>query len=104
MQPGTLRERVELQQATETRSSLGEVTQDWTTYATRWESVKTLRSSEALNANQQGLTITHRVRLRYVATLKSSDRINWKNRKLHIVSVIELENATVHELLCEEVV
>ena len=65
--------------------------------------MKTLRSSEALSANQQGLTITHRVRLRHHDSITSSHRIKWRNRTLHIVSVLELENLTVHELLWEEV-
>ena len=103
MQPDTLRERIELQQSSETRSALGEVAQTWATYASRWASVKTLRSSEVLTANQTGLTITHRVRLRHIAEIKSSHRIKWRGRVLHIVSVLELENLTVHELLCEEV-
>lgn len=102
MQPGTLRERIELQQPSETRNTLGEVSQTWATYASRWASVKTLRSGEVLSANQQGLTITHRVRLRHVDAIKSTHRIKWKNRIMHIISVLELENLTVHELLCEE--
>lgn len=102
MQPGTLRERIELQQPSETRNTLGEVSQTWSTYASRWASVKTLRSGEVLSANQQGLTITHRVRLRHVDSIKSTHRIKWKNRIMHIISVLELENLTVHELLCEE--
>ena len=102
MQPGTLRERIELQQPSETRNTLGEVSQTWATYASRWASVKTLRSGEVLSANQQGLTITHRVRLRHVDEIKSTHRIKWKNRIMHIISVLELENLTVHELLCEE--
>lgn len=78
------------------------MSQTWATYATRWASVKTLRSSEVLSGNQQGLTITHRVRLRHVAAIKSTHRIKWQNRIMHIISVLELENLTVHELLCEE--
>lgn len=102
MQPGQLRERVDIQRAAETRNALGEVTQAWSTYASRYASVMTLRSREALNAQQQGLTVTHKVRLRHVDGLKSSDRIVWRNRTLEIVSVLEFEQFTVHELLCEE--
>ena len=46
MQPGLLRERVELQRAAETRNALGEVTQTWQTYATRYASVLTLGAAK----------------------------------------------------------
>ena len=102
MQPGQMRERIELQQPTETRNALGEVEQTWTTYATRWASVKTLRSAEVLSNGQSGLAITHKVRLRHLENLKATHRIQWRNRVLHITSMLEFENFTVHELLCEE--
>lgn len=102
MQPGTLRERVELQRPDETRNYLGEVTQTWVTYATRYASVMTLRSREALNAGQANLSITHKVRLRKVDELKPSHRLRWRGRTLLISSVLEHEQFTVHELLCEE--
>ena len=102
MQPGLLRERIELQRPSESRNALGEVSQSWQTYARRWASVLTLRSREALNAQQQGLTVTHKVKLRHVDGLKSTDRIVWRGRALQIVSVLEFEQFTVHELLCEE--
>ena len=102
MQPGLLRERVEIQRPTETRNPLGEVSQAWSTYATRYASVQTMRSREVLNAGQVGLNITHKVRLRHLEGLKSSDRIQWRGRTLEIVSVLEHEQFTVYELLCEE--
>ena len=53
--PGKLRDRVTVQQATETRNSLGEVVQSWSTYATVWASVEGISSREAL---QQGQVLT----------------------------------------------
>lgn len=102
MNPGSLRERIEIQKSTETRSALGEVTQEWAAWATRFASVATLSSKQVLNAEQNTLRITHKVRLRYLDGLKSTYRIKWRNRILQIVSVLEHANFTVHELLCEE--
>ena len=102
MNPGQLRERVEIQRAAETRNALGEVTQTWAQYDSRYAAVMTLRSREALNAQQAGLSVTHKVKMRHVGGLKSSDRIAWRGRTLQIVSIIEHEQFTVHELLCEE--
>ena len=102
MQPGQLRERVDIQRAAETRNALGEVTQSWSTYASRYAMVASVRSKEQITAQQQGLNITHRVRLRHGEGLLPSHRIRWRNRTLQIVSVLEHEQYTVHELLCEE--
>lgn len=102
MEPGVLRERVEIQSPAETRNALGEISQTWTTYQSRYAMVASVRSKEQINAQQQGLRITHRVKMRHVSGLLPSHRIRWRNRTLHIVSVLEHEQYTVHELLCEE--
>ena len=64
--------------------------------------VMTLRSREMLSAQQNGLHITHKVKMRHVDGLKASHRIRWRSRLLEIVSVLEHEQFTVHELLCTE--
>jgi len=102
MNPGELRERIELQKPQETQNALGEVTQTWQTYATRYASVNTLSSKQAIATNQQGLTLTHKVRLRTIEGLKDGNRLRWRNRTLQIVSIIQYENFTVTELLCDE--
>tara|TARA_B100001741_G_C16532399_1_gene590177 strand:- start:752 stop:1069 length:318 start_codon:yes stop_codon:yes gene_type:complete len=103
MNPGILRERIKIKKSAETRNSLGEVTQNFTTYATRYASVKTLSSKEALSQRQQSdLTVTHKIKMRYLDGLNASNVIEWRGRKLQIVSVLELDQFTIHELLCEE--
>ncbi len=102
MNPGTLRERVDVQRPTETRNALGEVNQDWQTVATRFASVQSMSIREAMNAQQTGLSVTHKVRMRYLSGLSSRDRLQWRGRTLQIVSVLEWDNLSVHELICEE--
>lgn len=102
MNPGELRERVDVQRPSETRNSLGEVSQAWQTIETRYASVRSMSSRELMNAQQQGLSITHKVRMRHLPGLKATDRLLWRGRTLHIVSVVEYDNLSVHELLCEE--
>lgn len=102
MNPGELRELIEVQKPQETQNALGEVTQTWVTFATRYASVSTLSSKQALSAMQQGLTITHKIKLRSLDGLNDSYRIRWRNRTLQIISLLELEYFTVTELLCEE--
>jgi SPP1 family predicted phage head-tail adaptor len=100
--PGRLRERITIQQASETRNALGESVQSWATFAERWASVDGLSSREVLLTGQQQTEITHRVRLRYVDGFKSTMRILWRNRVLEVTSLLEHGNRSEHEALCTE--
>lgn len=100
--PGKLRERVTIQQATESRNALGESQQSWSAWKTVWASVEGLSSREALFSGQQQSDITHRVRMRYVAGLAQTMRLSWRSRILEIVSLLEHNNRSEHELICTE--
>jgi SPP1 family predicted phage head-tail adaptor len=99
---GKLRERITIQQATERRNSLGETTLEWATFAERWASVEGVTAREALGAGQLEVSITHRVRLRYVTGLTQQMRLQWRGRTLEIVSLLEHNNRSEHELICQE--
>ena len=100
--PGRLRERVTIQQATETRNGLGETVQSWATFAERWASVDGLSSREVLLQGQQRTEVSHRVRMRYVDGMTGTMRILWSGRVLEITSLLEHNNRSEHELLCTE--
>jgi SPP1 family predicted phage head-tail adaptor len=101
--PGKLRERVTVQQASGSRNSLGETVLSWSDFATVWASVEGVSAREALAAGQQDTTITHRVRLRYLPGLTQRDRFSWGSRTLNIVSLLEYNNRAEHVAICEEV-
>jgi SPP1 family predicted phage head-tail adaptor len=100
--PGRLRERVTIQQATERRNALGETTLEWETFAERWASVDGLSSREFLLQGQQQTEMSHRVRLRYVPGMTSQMRFLWRGRVLEIASLLEHANRSEHEALCTE--
>ena len=102
MDAGSLRERVTVQQASESRNALGETVLSWSTFAARWASVEGVSSRESLSYGQQQIDVTHRVRLRYLSGLTQSMRIQWRGRTLEIVSLLEHNNRSEHELLCQE--
>ena len=93
-----------MQQATENRNSLGETVLSWATYAERWASVEGVSSREALEAGQQDVQLTHRVRLRYLPGLTQQMRLSWRGRILEIVSLLEYGNRSEHELICQETI
>lgn len=100
--PGKLRERVTIERATESRNALGETVLKWETFAERWASVEGVSSREFLQAGQQQIDMSHRVRLRYVDGLTQNMRFAWRGRKLEIVSLLEHGNRSEHEALCQE--
>lgn len=101
--PGKLRERVTVQQATQTRNSLGEAVLSWADWQTVWASVEGVSAREALEAGKQEVTITHRVRMRYLTGLTQNMRLSWRDRTLNIVNLLEYGNRTEHVAICEEV-
>ena len=99
---GSLRERVTVQQASESRNALGETVLSWATFAERWASVEGVSSRESLAYGQQQISVSHRVRLRYLTGLTQSLRLVWRGRTLEIVSLLEHGNRSEHEIICQE--
>jgi SPP1 family predicted phage head-tail adaptor len=99
---GSLRERVTVQQASESRNALGETVLSWATFAERWASVEGVSSRELLQYGQQQIEVSHRVRMRWLSGLTQSMRIVWRGRTLEIVSLLEHGNRSEHELVCQE--
>jgi head-tail adaptor len=48
------------------------------------------------------VTVTHRVRLRYLTGLTQQMRFSWRSRTLNIVSLLEYGNRSEHVAICEE--
>ena len=101
---GSLSERVTVQQASESRNAIGETVLSWATFAERWAIVEGVSSRESLAYGQQQISVSHRVRLRYLTGLTQSMRLQWRGRTLEIVSLLEHDNRSEHELLCQEAV
>ena len=101
--PGKLRERVTVQTASGSTNALGETVLAWGNSSSVWASVEGVSAREALAAGQQDVTITHRVRLRYLPGLTQNMRFAWRSRTLNIVSLLEYGNRSEHVAICEEV-
>jgi SPP1 family predicted phage head-tail adaptor len=99
---GKLRERVTVQIASGTTNALGETVLTWANSTAVWASVDGVSAREALAAGQQEVTITHKVRMRYLPGLTQSMRFSWRSRTLEIVSLLEHGNRSEHEAICQE--
>ena len=102
IRPGEMRERVTVQQPTRSTNAVGESTLAWSDVTTVWASVNGVSAKEALQNGQQNVTLTHRLRFRYIAGLTQQHRFVWRSRVLHIVSLLEYDNRSEHVALCEE--
>jgi SPP1 family predicted phage head-tail adaptor len=100
--PGKLRERITVEVASEATNALGETVLTWATTSSVWASVEGVSAREALEAGQQEVNITHRVRLRFLPGLTQKNRFSWRSRTLDIVSLLEYGNRSEHVAICEE--
>ena len=105
MKAGDLRERITVLAYRETKNAMGEMVPVYDqTFAEVWASVQGVTAREFLLAGQQQTEISHRVRMRYLAGLTQQMRISWRGRTFEIISILERENRSEHELLCQETV
>ena len=102
IRPGELRERVTVQVASGTTNALGETVLAWSDSSAVWASVEGVSAREALLAGQQETTVSHRVRLRYMPGLTQQMRLAWRGRTLDIISLLEHNNRSEHEAVCQE--
>ena len=101
---GKFRERVTVQIASGATNTLGETVLTWGNSTAVWASVEGVSSSEQLTTGQNQVAISHRVRMRYLSSLTQNMRLTWRGRTLEIVSLLEHENRSEHEAICQETV
>ena len=102
IRPGELRERVTVQVASGATNTLGETVLSWSDSTAVWASVEGVSAREAIAAGQQDTTVTHKVVLRYLPGLTQQMRFAWRGRTLDIISLLEHDNRTTHEAVCQE--
>lgn len=93
MQAGKLRQRITIEQATETRDAFGATLQSWGTLATVWAEVlpkvggtgEEFVTDAASERTSQGYTIN----LRYRSDVTTKMRVNWQGKLLDIESVAD---------------
>jgi SPP1 family predicted phage head-tail adaptor len=102
MDAGKLRERVTVQIASGTTNALGETVLAWANSSAVWASVEGVSAREALIAGQNQVSMSHRVRMRYLPGLTQQMRLSWRSRTLEIISLLEHNNRSEHEVICQE--
>jgi SPP1 family predicted phage head-tail adaptor len=100
---GDLTDRIVIEQASETRNAVGEVSLSWTTFATVWADVQALSGRETERYGQIVGFTGHKVTIRELPGVKVSMRIVWEGtRTLEIGAINEYERGWFLELICTE--
>jgi SPP1 family predicted phage head-tail adaptor len=100
---GSLTDRIVIEQATETRNAVGEVSLSWSTFATVWADVSALSGREAERYGQIVGFTGHKVTIRALAGVKPAMRILYAgSRTLEIGAINEYERGWYMELICTE--
>jgi SPP1 family predicted phage head-tail adaptor len=100
---GDLNKRIILQEPVSVADGMSGFTITWTQVAAVWAAVWPISANETKDAMQTGMTITHRIRIRYRAGIKASWRISWDDRYFNIVSIIDPSSEhAVLDIMCKE--
>ena len=85
--PGSLRHRVEIQQASLTTDGAGGHSESWSTLATVFAAIEPTGATSTFGANQRLERVTHRVTIRWRADVASGMRLVHDGRILDIRTV-----------------
>ena len=89
MRSGTLRHRLTIEQPTQSKDSLGQEIQAWTTFAEVYGSLDPLSGRERFQAAQTVAETTHRARIRYLSGVTAKMRIAFADRTYQIVYIAD---------------
>ena len=105
MRAGNLRYFVEIQQNTQSQDSAGALVDSWVSFASVWAAVWPVSAKEHIAGNVEQMTVTHRVKIRFLPGVKANMRILFSSRVFDIVSIINPdERGEQLDLLCKEIV
>lgn len=97
-----LRHRVTFEKQTRVADGAGGWTDSWAAERSCWAKVEPLSGRERQSAMQLEHPVTHRVTVRYSSVVagyhrdgEPRRRIDFKGRKLHIVAIVNLEEANL---------
>jgi len=88
MRAGQLKQRITIQQPTQTKNAIDEVVSTWSTFCTIWAAIEPAVGSSYYAANQLDAKVDGKVRIRYRGDLEPTMRVKFGDRILNIVSIV----------------
>lgn len=104
MRAGSLDKKITIQQLGNTVDDFGGIVEGgYTDFATVWASINPITGKEAFLSNTDFSTVSHKIKIRYLAGVDASMRIAWNDRVFKIKYFINYQEANREvEFLCEE--
>ena len=88
MNPGKFRNKIEIQEFTESVNDNGYPVEDWTTKCFLWSDIKTVKGSEFITSSTEINADTYRFIIRYTKGLHAKMRVVFDGRAFDIQSVL----------------
>lgn len=101
--PGSLRDRIEIQSASEVSDAFGHKVASWSTVATRWGRIEPLSGGELWRTRQVVSSVNCRIVLRFYEGLTPKHRLKKGSRIFELSSALDQgERCRYHVLLAVE--
>lgn len=105
MDAGLMRHKIHIQELRGTPNAYGEIVSTWETVATVRASINPLSGRDFIAALQEQAEVTHKVTIRYNQAVKASMRVQYGERVLDILHVIDTwEKHHEMTLMCKELI
>lgn len=104
MRSGNLRHKITFQTIGSTTNDFGEIGQgNYQDFKTVWSSITPISGKETFLANKDFATVTHKIKIRFIAGLNASMQIDYMGRKFKIMNIRNFgEMGKELEILAEE--
>lgn len=104
MRAGNLNKKITIQKLGEAVDDFGGIIESgYTDFATVWASINPVTGKEAFLSNTDFSTVSHKIKIRYLAGIDASMRIFWNDRKFDVIYSLNYKEANKElEILCKE--
>lgn len=104
MRAGSLNKKITIQKLGDAVDDFGGIIEGgYQDFATVWASINPVTGKEAFLSNTDFSTVSHKIKIRYLAGIDASMRIFWNDRFFEIKYFINYQEANKEiEFLCEE--
>lgn len=105
MRSGNLKHKIVIESYAETKNAVGEVTKEWSEFATTYSSIVPLSGNEKFSSNEVHAEVTHKIEMRFISGVLPKMRVVYGSRNFDIKSAINIreQNRTLY-LMCSEVI
>ena len=95
MRAGTLRNTIIIEANTPTKNGFGEDVDSWGTFATVRAQIVPINGKEYFSAGQEQASVSHKIKLRYLAGITQAMRINYEGRYFDIQAIINFQERNI---------